>query len=76
MAAFDGGGYHVMANDGGVFSFGNVPFYGSLAGSGRRPAGIAPPSNSDPACANRVGTSGVESPADAQPVTRVRSGDG
>jgi hypothetical protein len=31
-----------MANDGGVFSFGNVPFYGSLAGSGRRPSGIAP----------------------------------
>jgi hypothetical protein len=26
-----------MANDGGVFSFG-TPFYGSLAGSGRRPA--------------------------------------
>ena len=35
-------GSDVMANDGGVFSFGNVPFYGSLVGSGRRPAGIAP----------------------------------
>jgi hypothetical protein len=31
-----------MANDGGVFSFGNVPFHGSLAGTDRRPVGIAP----------------------------------
>jgi SpoIID/LytB domain protein len=31
-ATADGGGYHVVATDGGIFSFGNAQFYGSMGG--------------------------------------------
>ncbi|MDA8275977.1 MAG: hypothetical protein M0029_11445 [Actinomycetota bacterium] len=31
-ATADGGGYHVVASDGGIFSFGNARFYGSMGG--------------------------------------------
>jgi hypothetical protein len=30
----DGGGYWLVASDGGVFTFGNAPFYGSVPGQG------------------------------------------
>src|SRR3974390_743221 len=32
-ATMDGGGYWLVAADGGVFNFGDAPFYGSLAGA-------------------------------------------
>ena len=31
-ATSDGGGYHLVASDGGIFSFGNAHFYGSMGG--------------------------------------------
>ena len=38
----DGRGYHVLSADGGVYSFGAAPFFGSLAGSGRAALALAP----------------------------------
>jgi hypothetical protein len=32
-ATFDGGGYWLVASDGGIFSFGDVPYLGSLGGT-------------------------------------------
>ena len=42
LGAPDGKGYEVMTSDGGVYTFGSAPFFGSLAGSGRQAVGIAP----------------------------------
>jgi len=30
----DGGGYLLVADDGGIFTYGDAPFYGSLGGQG------------------------------------------
>ena len=43
----DGAGYWLVASDGGVFTFGNAPFYGSLAGSGANVDGIEVTSAND-----------------------------
>jgi hypothetical protein len=34
LATADNGGYSLVANDGGLFSFGDAPFYGSLGDQG------------------------------------------
>ena len=39
----DDGGYWLVASDGGIFSFGNANFYGSIPGLGLAPAGSATP---------------------------------
>ena len=45
----DGRGYHVLSADGGVYSFGAAPFFGSLAGQRSRPPSPSrPPSSSRP----------------------------
>ena len=36
----DGGGYWLVASDGGIFTFGDAPFYGSLGGSGKTVLGV------------------------------------
>ena len=36
----DGNGYWLVASDGGVFAFGDAPFYGSLAGTGMQVLGV------------------------------------
>ena len=42
----DGGGYWLVASDGGIFSYGGAPFYGSLGGSGLSALGmIVTPAN-------------------------------
>jgi hypothetical protein len=37
-----GTGYLIVTSDGGVYAYGDVPYYGSIAGSGLKPVGIAP----------------------------------
>ena len=44
-ATSDGGGYHLVASDGGIFSFGDAQFYGSMGGAAPPSPCIVPPAN-------------------------------
>ncbi len=39
QATPDNGGYNLVASDGGIFSFGNAVFYGSMGGASPQPTG-------------------------------------
>jgi hypothetical protein len=71
-----GGGYHLVAADGGIFAFGDAPFYGSMGGQvlNQPIVGMATPTPKSRAVS--AGTTTVPTPPVASPGYWLVASDG